>query len=53
MILNQNRDVTLFSGFKTKATTKYYFEINTLENVFELSTIYDFATKNALPIIFI
>ncbi|MDR0772542.1 MAG: hypothetical protein LBF15_06115 [Candidatus Peribacteria bacterium] len=53
MLLDQNRDITLLSGFKTKAVAKYYFEINTLENVFDLSEIHHFAKENNLPILFI
>ncbi|MDR1988457.1 MAG: hypothetical protein LBQ24_07215 [Candidatus Peribacteria bacterium] len=53
MNLHQNHDITLFSGFKTKATTKYYFEINNLEDIFELSKIHHFAEENKLPILFI
>ena len=53
MLLHQNRDISLLSGFKTKATAKYYFEINSLENVFDLSKIYHFAKENNLAILFI
>jgi hypothetical protein len=53
MLLHQNRDISLLSGFKTKAIAKYYFEINTLENIFDLLKIHRFAKENNLPILFI
>ncbi|MDR2640925.1 MAG: hypothetical protein LBC61_06625 [Candidatus Peribacteria bacterium] len=53
MDLYENHDITLLSGFKTKATARYYFEINTLEDIFELSKIHHFAKENKLPILFI
>jgi hypothetical protein len=31
--LQENVDITNLSGFKTKATAKYYFEINTINDI--------------------
>jgi hypothetical protein len=32
-ILQQDIDITHLSGFRTKATTKYYFEINSIDDI--------------------
>jgi hypothetical protein len=42
-ILEKNKEITNFSNFKTKAFTKYFFEINSLEDVLKLKEINDFA----------
>jgi len=46
--LKQNIDITNLSNFKTKAFTKYYYEINNYNDIFKLKEIYDFASKNWL-----
>ena len=51
--LQQNIDITNLSNFKTKATTKYYFEINSIEDVLKINEIRDFANTNNLKVLFI
>lgn len=46
--LQTNVDITNLSNFKTKAKTKYYFEINSKSDVEKLSDIYSFTTQNNL-----
>lgn len=52
-ILQKNKEITELSNFKTKAFAKYYFEINSEDDVFKLKEIKDFAFENKLKIIFI
>lgn len=52
-ILQQNIDITGLSNFKTKAKTKYYYEINQIEDVFHLKDIIDFSKENKLKLLFI
>jgi len=51
--LQKNKDITSLSNFKTRASAKYYFEINVLEEVYKLKEINDFAWKNNLKILFV
>lgn len=51
--LQQNIEITNFSNFKTKAFTKYYFEINKYEDVLKLKEIIDFSKENNLKTLFI
>ena len=51
--LQQNINITNLSNFKTKAFTKYYFEINTESDVLKLKEIFDFAEKENLKTLFI
>ena len=51
--LQQNIDITYLSNFKTKAKTKYYFEINNLDDVLKLKEIHDFANSKNLKILFV
>jgi hypothetical protein len=37
--LQQNYDITSLSGFKTKATTKYYFEINSVKDILNVKAV--------------
>lgn len=46
--LLQNIDITNLSNFKTKAFSKYYYEINNYDDILKLKEIYDFASKNNL-----
>jgi len=51
--LQLNVDITNLSNFKTKAKTKYYFEINNILDIFILKDIIDFSKKNNLKILFV
>ena len=51
--LQKNKDITSLSNFHTKANTKYYFEINTNNDLSKLKEINSFANKNKLKILFI
>jgi len=51
--LKKNIDIISLSNFKTKAISKYFFEINSLEDVYKLKEINDFALKNNLEILFV
>lgn len=51
--LKQNIEITNLSNFKTKAFTKYYFEINNLEDLDKLKEIIDFSDENNLKVLFV
>ncbi len=51
--LQKNIDVTNLSNFKTKALSKFYFEINSLEDINRLKDINDFCKHNNISILFI
>jgi UDP-N-acetylenolpyruvoylglucosamine reductase len=52
-ILKKDVEITNFSNFKTKAFTKYFFEINSLKDIEKLKEINDFALKEKIKILFI
>lgn len=52
-LLQENIDITTLSNFKTKAKTKYYYQINNIEDVFKLKDIIDFSKENSLKILFV
>lgn len=52
-LLKQNVDITGLSNFKTKAKTKYYYEINDISDVFNLKNILDFSKENNLKLLFV
>ncbi|MFK7780258.1 MAG: UDP-N-acetylmuramate dehydrogenase [Candidatus Gracilibacteria bacterium] len=52
-ILIRDKDITELSNFKTAAIANYYFEINSRHDVDKVFDIYNFGTKNKLPILFI
>lgn len=52
-ILKTNIDITHLSNFKTKTTSKYYYEINNIDDIKEIKNIIDFVKKNALWLLFI
>ena len=52
-LLIKDKEITQLSNFKTKAKTKYYFEVNTLQDVFVLKEILIFAQTQNLPILFV
>ncbi|MBS8121516.1 UDP-N-acetylmuramate dehydrogenase [Candidatus Vampirococcus lugosii] len=51
--LKRNIDISNFSNFKTKASAKYFFQINNLQDVLLLNDLFDFANKNNLKILFV
>jgi len=51
--LQKNIEITSLSNFKTKAFSKYYFEINSLEDIEKLKEINNFALDNKLELLFI
>ncbi len=52
-ILQKNKDITSLSNFKTKAISKFYFEINCKNDIFKLKEIKYFAEKENLKILFV
>ncbi len=46
--LQDNVDITHLSNFKTPAVARYYFEINTIEDLEKLPSIYSFTKENNL-----
>ena len=52
-ILKKNKEITNFSNFKTKAFTKYFFEINSLKDVEKIKEINDFAKEEKIKVLFI
>jgi hypothetical protein len=38
--LEKNKDISHLSNFKTPATTQYYFEINTIDQLGELKSVF-------------
>jgi hypothetical protein len=51
--LQENIDITNLSNFKTLAKAKYFYEIESEDNVKILKNIFDFASKNSLKMLFI
>lgn len=51
--LKNNVDISKLSNFKTKALTKYYYEINTISDLDKLSQIYNFSVSNNLGFLII
>jgi hypothetical protein len=51
--LKTDIDITNLSNFKTKATTKFYYEINKEEDVYNLNEIYEFCKDNKLDYLFV
>lgn len=51
--LIKDKDITQLSNFKTKAKTKYYYEINMFQDIFALKNILDFSKKKNIPILFV
>jgi len=51
--LIKDKDITDLSNFKTKAKTKYYFEIYNRQDLKKMSEIYSFSKTNNLKILFI
>lgn len=51
--LEKNIEITNLSNFKTKAFTKYYFEINSTSDVLKLKDINLFCKKNNISLLYI
>lgn len=51
--LQKNIDITKLSNFKTKAFSKYYFEIKVDKDLKKLSKIIKFANENNIKVLFI
>ncbi len=51
--LQKNIDITSLSNFKTKAFSKYYFEINSEDDISKLSEICKYSLDNSLKILFV
>lgn len=51
--LQQNIEITDLSNFKTKAFTKYYFEINNRQDLSNLREVIDFSKQNNLKVLFV
>ena len=51
--LKKDVDISSLSNFKTKAVSRYFYEINKDSDINNLKEIYDFASKNDLKILFI
>ena len=51
--LEKNKDITSLSNFKTKAKTKYYFEIQDRQSIDKIIQIIEFSKKEKLEVLFI
>lgn len=51
--LIKDKDITNLSNFKTKAFSKYYFEINNLKDLEKINPIYLFSKENDLKLLFV
>lgn len=51
--LQKDIEITNYSNFKTKAFSKYFFEIKTKDDVFKLKEIKEFCKNNNLDLLFI
>ncbi|MCD5385264.1 UDP-N-acetylmuramate dehydrogenase [Candidatus Gracilibacteria bacterium] len=51
--LQKDKKITDLSNFKTKAFTRYYFEIHNRQDIDKLFEIYNFSKNNNLKILFI
>lgn len=52
-LLQHDIDISHLSHFKTMAKTKYYYEINEINDVFHLKNILDFSHENNLKLLFV
>ncbi|MBT5491574.1 hypothetical protein HOK00_04640 [bacterium] len=51
--LIKNKDISNLSNFNTKAHSKYYFEINSRQDIDSIYEIYNYALKNNLKLLFV
>jgi hypothetical protein len=52
-ILLRDYDISNFSAFKTALVAKYFFEVNSLNDIVKLREIYEFSLEVNLPILFL
>ncbi len=52
-ILQKNVDISNLSNFKTKAKTRYFYEIDNIDKVCQLKSIFSFARKEDLQILIV
>jgi len=52
-ILRENVEITELSNFKTEAKAKYYFEINSEDDLDNLSKVFEYIKENNLKHLFI
>jgi hypothetical protein len=51
--IQKDIDISELSNFKTKALTKYYFEINNEADILKLKEVLDFSKKESIKVLFI
>lgn len=51
--MQENVDISKLSWFKTKASTRYYFQVDSVDDVRQLYDIVDFSYKNNLNLLFV
>ena len=51
--LEENKDITPFSAYKTHATTRYLFRVKNVEDVSKIASIMDYAKEQNLPVLFL
>jgi hypothetical protein len=51
--LKTDVDITNLSNFKTIAITRFYYEINTENDIYKLNEIYEFCKSNKLDYLII
>ncbi len=51
--LTKDKDITSLSNYRTKAVSKYYFEIHSRQDLDKVIEIQDFADKNDLKVLFV
>jgi len=50
-IVQEHVDISQFSGMKTRAYARYFFELSTSSDIHILANIYAFAQENNLPVL--
>jgi len=51
--LEENKDISELSNFKTPAKARWYFEVNSEDDLGNLKQVVDFAESEGLKILFI
>lgn len=51
--LEQNKDISHLSNFKTPAKARYYFELHSQESLKVLVDIYKYASENSFPVLLV
>lgn len=52
-LLQQHKDISQLSNFKTAATARWYFEVNSEDDLDQLKQVIDFAAAEDLKVLFI